>query len=409
MTAWPDDGRSAPLARKAARRPARWLPALLLVLLLIAPLGACDEQVASDTTTTGEDTTTDTPTDAQPSPQGEPGPDFSKLAPDCFVGGDTPLLDFSGPVADWTWNDPHVLKVGDQYWMYASATDNFVFPVHIYRLVSDDGVSWTLDPLTPVLSEGPGGAWDSASVETPAVVVLDGVYHLFYTGYTDQTDVFTYAVGHATSSDGVTFSKDPANPIVANTGLVFPPDVDFRQYIVAEPAPVIVDGELWLYFTAFGVDYDVSNTLQTIGVTIFDGTDWTEPVQALRPDQTLYPRLVDGGPAGWVGYSTPNAVVLDGEVHVFVDVAYDATGSDWRQVRLHHASSADGLTEWTQDSASILARENFDWTAREIRAPAPFLDGNTLRLYFAGDNLNFVDPPPVDHFGIGMVACDLSP
>ncbi len=59
----------------------------------------------------------------------------------CFQGGAIPQLDLDGPVANWTWNDPHVLKVGDEYWMYASATDNFVFPVMLYRLVSSDGVT----------------------------------------------------------------------------------------------------------------------------------------------------------------------------------------------------------------------------------------------------------------------------
>lgn len=372
--------------RTAYQPRRRALAPLLLAALLLVLAGACGND--DDTTPT-------------PAPAG--GPDLALLAPDCFTGGDTPQLDLSGPVPDATWNDPHVLKVGDAYWMYASATDNFVFPVRLYRLTSTDGATWSRDPATPILSEGAAGEWDAGGVETPAVVEYGGQYHLFYTGYSVQSDVSTYAVGHATSPDGVTWTRDPANPVVTNSGLV-PPDVDFRQYIAAEPGPVVVGDTLYLYFTAVGANVGVSNTLQVIGVTTFDGTTWSTPVSALEPDQTLYPRTAD-----WIGYSTPNAIVLGGAVHLFFDVAHQPAGGEWLQMRLHHARSADGLTGWVQDAAPIFAREDFAWTAREVRSPDPLLDGNTLRLWFAGDNLDFVNPPPTNHFGIGEATCDLTP
>ncbi|HNX59542.1 MAG TPA: hypothetical protein PKK43_10615, partial [Spirochaetota bacterium] len=75
--------------------------------------------------------------------------DTSRITPSNFNGGTAPILSLSSPVTNWTWNDPHVIKVGEKYVMYASATDNFNYPVKLYRLVSDDGISFTLDPPTP--------------------------------------------------------------------------------------------------------------------------------------------------------------------------------------------------------------------------------------------------------------------
>jgi len=358
------------------------LPAVLPALAVVAALGSCGTNTPEETVSGG-------------SPPGQ-------VTPGCFTGGQTPQLDLFGPDPDWTWNDPHLLKVGGQYRMYASATDNFVPPVLIYRLVSGNGSSWTRNPATPVLTESGGGEWDAHSAETPAVVIYGGQYHLFYTGYTNQADTATYAIGHATSPDGITFTKDPANPIAAPTGNPFPTYAEFDQFIVAEPAPVVVGGKLRLYFTALGVDLDLANTLQTIGMIEFDGTSWSAPVQVLKPDQAVYPRTAD-----WLGYSTPNATVLGGEVHLFVDVAHQPDGGAWTQRALHHARSANGLTGWIQDGAPIFVREDFAWTARGIRSPAPLLDGTKLRLYFAGDSLTVLPPQPGENFGIGMATCNL--
>lgn len=44
----------------------------------------------------------------------------------------------------------------------------------------------------------------------------------------------------------------------------------------------------------------------------------------------------------------------------------------------------------------------------EPRRAGLFPDGATPRLSLAGDTLAFTEPPPVDHCGIGMAACNLS-
>jgi len=315
----------------------------------------------------------------------------------------------SSPITNWTWNDPSVIKVGSQYWMYASATNNFSFPVRLYRLVSTDGATWTLNPGEPgaeILAVGTAGQFDAGGTETPSVVFFGGQYHLFWTGYADEVgrpgySVYEFRIGHATSLDGVTWTKD-ATFIVGPTGAsTDPPNLDFDQYVVGEPGPVVFNGKIYLYFTAIGADLSLNNTSQTIGVTTSsDGSTWSTPVQALAVDQSLYPRS-----ANWVGYSTPNAAVINGQVHLFYDVANDHGNNTWQQERLHHAVSADGLTGWTQDSAPIRSMGDPSWTAAEIRSPAALLDSSTLRLYFAGTELTAY-PYNLD---IGMLTCNPAP
>ena len=297
------------------------------------------------------------------------------------------------------WNDPHVLKVGSQYWMYASSNMGFApppTPVQIYRFTSTDAVNWTLDPATPVLKVN-AGDWDEGGNETPAVVSFGGQYYMFWTGYPDAWPNLVstnFRIGHAVSSDGIAWTKDPSF-LLGPSGL----PGNFDQYVVAEPGPVVFNNALYHYFTALGVDMMLSNSLQTIGVmTSTDGVNWSMPKQAFKPDQTVYPRG-----SNWVGYSTPNAAVIGGMMHVFVDVANDGSGQ-WTQVALHHAYSADGLSVWVQDPAPLRQLADFTWTAREIRSPMAFLDGATLRLYFAGD-----DVKNTGAWGIGQITCSLAP
>ncbi len=348
-------------------------------------------------------------TDAEPPPPEPPPHDFTKLTPACFTGGEFPQLDFGGPVTDWTWNDPHVIKRdAEDYVLYASATDFFTFPVRLYRLTSTDATTWTLNPNVTVeqgiLADAEPGAWDAGGLETPAVVFFNGQYHLFYTAYrypndSTQHSILNYRIGHAVSADGITFARASTAPVVAPSSPDITAENAWRAYVVAEPGPVVFNGELYLYFTALGIDFDLGTSLQILGVIrTSDGVTWSEPEPALRPAQDLYPRGND-----WIGYSTPNAIVLDDRMHLFFDVAHQPDGGDWKQLRLHHASSTDGVGGWVHDAEAIRAAGDFAWATEEIRAPHALLDGDLLRLYFAGHKLN-ADP---FHFGIGMMTCDV--
>lgn len=319
----------------------------------------------------------------------------SGIGPGCFTGGDAPILDYSAQAtaqslfAGARWNDPSVVKATNgQYWMYASADHNFTDDVETYRIVSNDGATWSLDPSTPVLTVGTAGAWDAGGIETPNVVYFGGEYHLFYTGYFPQypnSDPTSFRIGHATSPDGVSWTRSPSPLLAPSTTPAF------YDFAVGEPGAAVVNGKLYLYFTAIG-----STDGEVIGLTTSpDGSTWSAPQNVLQLDTQVYPASEN-----WVGYSTPDPVVIDGKVHLFVDVANQPRGGAWAQEKIHHAVSADGVTGWVQDSTWIYDRNDFAWTHDEIQSPAPLVDGDTLRLFFSGHALP-------DYFGIGMSSCPI--
>lgn len=80
--------------------------------------------------------------------------------------------------------------------------------------LSMDGVSWMRHPYNPVLRPGTSeGSFDRQNTSV-GCVAFDGdlgSFHLWYTGTNSERGGTRF--GHATSSDGVHWSKDPFNPL----------------------------------------------------------------------------------------------------------------------------------------------------------------------------------------------------
>lgn len=150
---------------------------------------------------------------------------------------ENPCLSFGKHRLLASWNDPCVLKLKDKYVMYL--TTSMLIPgrppVLPFRAVSNDGLHWRLDPKTPLIAPGKNAAdFDFQSVETPSVVFFKGKFHLYYTGVQKGMSG-PMAIGHATSEDGVHWTKDPKNPVLSPTGR----PSDFNGIHVAEPGAIV--------------------------------------------------------------------------------------------------------------------------------------------------------------------------
>jgi hypothetical protein len=127
---------------------------------------------------------------------------------------------------------------------------------------SPNGVAWTKYGSNPVLGVGAAGSWEDDVVRVPTVIKEGGTYHMWYTGY----DGMTARIGHATSSDGINWTKDPANPVL-DVGT--PGAWDWLQ--VYGPSVVKVGGEYKLWHSG----ETLPEAWQTGYVTSISGSDWT--------------------------------------------------------------------------------------------------------------------------------------
>ena len=287
---------------------------------------------------------------------------------------------FAGPY----WNDPSVIRVGPTLVMYMSrnvghiSDDHHVVPV---RAISHDGVSWSVD-ATPLLQPSPDPeSFDGLRVETPSVIFHQGVFHMYYSGISRKGPGGPIAIGHAASVDGIHWTKDPGNPVLAPSGNTS----DWNGHHVGEPGAAVINGHVYVFFAAAGVNLEASPPAVTrdIGFAVSkDGSRFGDQMVVL-PRGRRYPAS-----EGYEGYSTPEVVLFDGAIHIFYDVWKLTPGetAERTQVALHHASTRDGIT-WVEDAAPIFTRGDFPWTAREIRAPAVIAIDDRVIMWFAGDDI----------------------
>ena len=132
--------------------------------------------------------------------------DSAKFEP--YAGN--PILKPGGP-GEWdagALGSMSVLKVGDTYHMYYEAwgvrgnDPKDYHSLQIGHATSSDGIHWVKDPANPVLPKGTGQDWDRDGTWDPFVIHEDGIFKMWYGGGMHQCDW-----GYATSTDGVHFEK----------------------------------------------------------------------------------------------------------------------------------------------------------------------------------------------------------
>jgi hypothetical protein len=318
----------------------------------------------------------------------------------------------AAPIIDWndfivgSWADPTVLKVDDEYIMYASAMHGGIAtpePINIYRFTSSDGHSWDLEPTTPVF-EPVDGTYYEGGLETPNVVFYSGEYHMYNTVYLENIPSL-FKVSHATSSDGI-------NWIMDDGPVLFPdPAVSWMSEIVAEPGALVKNDTLYLFFTA------ISNTgAVSIGLArSLDGHSFIDTTQAVTIPNDVYP--VE---EGYLGLSTPDATLVGDTIYLFTDLVRTDTINEWNQTGLHQFKSYGDINKWYHDTTNIHMSSDFTWTdgnyLSELLGPTPLMDGNRLRIWYWGYDLAEVSPtdttyhvhlvdsdlhPDIGHWGIG--------
>ncbi len=297
-----------------------------------------------------------------------------------------PIIKLNKNFNNILWDNPCVLKDSSGYKMWLSGGEQGK-KRSIYYASSNIETRWLID-TTVALEPGFPGSWDDKEVRSPAVVVVDSVYHLYYAGFGSNSMPRQYSIGHAVSYDGLLWHKDPENPIITYHN----DKTKWGYYQANAPGVMFYENKFYLYYSTakerVGYD-DVRKLQQGIALAISDDgrkfTNYTNndsseisPVLVLSENYPLEEYFA--------GYSTPSPIVdAVGTVHLFYDVTQYQNKTDWQQVALAHATSRDGLG-FKEKEYSFFTNGQEDWKNYEIRSPSVILDGDVFKMWFAGNN-----------------------
>lgn len=291
-------------------------------------------------------------------------------------------------------------------------------------LVSAQSGKWTRFE-NPVFPDGPEGSWEE-QVITSSIVYTDSVYHLWYGGLSDNT----FQIGHATSLNGIDWTRDSLNPVITNGG---PGSIDqLRAYM----PHVVYDG------SNFHMEYVGASQsgFETSGYAISeDGRNWTKvnkPQGFAMDDSAEFTGdgfiLYDHGKFhNWyttsigddllgIGYSTSPAgltwtdhadspvlspdyitwessrtqsgsvIKIDGTYHMWY------CGGDFLYWQIGHATSDDGVN-WTRDKENPVLECGMPgaWDSEFVAFPKVIRDEKTheLKMWYSGSG--------PDNFGLG--------
>ena len=227
---------------------------------------------------------------------------------------------------------------------------------------SDDLKGWRrIGEITP------GADYEAKGLCAPGALVRNDTIHLFYQTYGGgRTD----AICHAWSTDGLTFERDPSNPIFRPTGAW-----NCGRAIDAEV--VAFRGKYFLYFATRDPQFE----RQLLGVataplgTDFRRSDWTLALDA----PILEPQLP------WEGKCCEGATVIEYKKKLYMFYAANYNNCP-QQIGL--AVSNDGI-HWQRCSDQPFLRNGLpgDWNESESGHPCVFRDrqGQT-HLFYQGNN-----------------------
>jgi predicted GH43/DUF377 family glycosyl hydrolase len=265
--------------------------------------------------------------------------------------------------------DPHVVKFNGNYLMYFSIPpfkdkSNPIQGWNIGIAESKDLINWE-----KVGEINPAGGSESKGLCAPCALVIDNKVHLFYQTYGNGRND---AICHAISSDGLTFKRNPTNPI-------FKPAGDWNCGRAIDAEVVKFKDRYLLYFATRDPDYKIQ--MQGVAAAPADTDFKRQEWQQLTEKPIMVPEYE------WEGKCVEGASVIQrgDELYMFYAGSYNNAP---QQVGI--AKSSDGIHwEKLSDKPFLPNGKPGEWNASESGHPHIFLDedGKTY-LFFQGNNDN---------------------
>ena len=228
--------------------------------------------------------------------------------------------------------------------------------------ISVDGINWIKDSLNnPILQPGQAGSWDEIEINNASVSIINNTYHMWYSGIDFFDD---NRIGHATSPDGINWTKDSLNPVLDHGNFGTWDDEE-----VIHPFVLYENNTYKMWYN--GQD---GFTQRILYATSPDGRVWNRFTQ--------HPMLEPGSGGAWDNNELgPLAVVHHENL-------YHMWYTGWNNanfIQIGYATSPNGI-DWTKDSVMLSHGNPGEWDDGAVALPFVMVDvGDSLfKMWYGG-------------------------
>jgi hypothetical protein len=291
---------------------------------------------------------------------------------------ENPVLDVGPPGAwdDTVVDEAKVVFDGQQYHMWylsrkASGDPGGKLPMMVGYATSPDSAHWTKYAGNPVLRFGPIGSYDGLGIHAPFVLFDGQTFRMWYSAWrADAQGSATWSINYASSSDGMAWTKEAANPLMVEQR-----DGRWDATHISEPS-VLWNGALFEMWYNGGSERTATggHGLRIGYASATNGLRWRR-----RPEDAWV--LDVGEPDAWDDFSVARAhVIYDG---LRYQMWYE--GHDGANFRIGQATSHDGL-HWAKDGANPVLDLGppGSWDSIQSDEPYVLFDGQLYRMWYSG-------------------------
>lgn len=262
--------------------------------------------------------------------------------------------------------DPSVIEFANKYWLYYS-TPTVEANRQLSQWTIGIATSTDLENWTKIGEVPPAADYEAKGLCAPCAKVIRGQVHIFYQTYGNGAKD---AICHATSPDGIHFTRNPTNPIFHPTGA--------WTAGRAIDADVILHNNRWLLYAA---TRDPAMKIQMItgayapADTNFNRETWTQLANGplLQPDLPWERDCIEA----------PSVIQRGRDLYMFYAGGYNNAPQ-----QIGCTKSRDGVT-WQRlfQEPLLAAGKPGEWNSSESGHPGVFVTakGETV-LFYQGNN-----------------------
>ena len=274
-----------------------------------------------------------------------------------------PVLEKGDP---GTWDDQRILGLsvlfdGATYHMWYHGNNALGYAI------STDGKTWEKYEDNPVIETGGQGSWDELHLQMGHVIFEENIFKMWYDGHGSDG----WAIGLATSPDGIHWTKDILNNPVLTTG----EPGSWDDWAVWGPHIIHEDTTYKMWYSGIEDRSDIGFFFRRIGYSESpDGIDWTK-----HPKQVLE----QGDFISWSYDLETPMVIFDGvNYNMWYSSIYSASTCCYQ---VDYAVSPDGI-HWTKDSLNNPALESGESGSWHTSTWHPYVikNDNLYRMWFSG-------------------------